>query len=202
MNFNFGVAVSLVSIISAVVAWAKLYSEILGGRRGAMREAYKFANEFLCAVKNDQGMHPYLREKGYQAIAGTRSLGVREVEYLLTIKDSDQAIRDYSFGKKYLEHLPDAGRAQIAFKRKYQDARSRHLIKWFYFVLYAGFVVLVFLPGFIPKELIKGDGNYEALLVINVVFFGYFAGSSLRAGARVARAEELIKNQHQHLSQN
>ena len=42
-----------------------------------------------------------------------------EIEYLVSLERSDRALRDYVLGLPYLEHLPEVGNLEIAFKKKY-----------------------------------------------------------------------------------
>lgn len=62
--------------------------------------------DFLQEVNSNKQLHPFLREKGYQAIAGDKQIGANEIEYLLSLKGPERALRDYVLGRPYLEHLP------------------------------------------------------------------------------------------------
>ena len=68
--------------LSAVATW-KVIIELLRGRQGRLREEYIFAKAFFEHVQSEPNLHPFLKEKGYQAIAGDPTLTAAEIEYLL-----------------------------------------------------------------------------------------------------------------------
>ncbi len=111
-----------------------------------LRDEYKFAKEFMEALHAPDSMHPFLREKGFQAIAGDNQLSADEVEYLLSLQKPDQALRDYVLGKRYLDHLPHMGNLQVKFRAKYEGSWSRNWRKTFYLLAYTLLVFLALSP--------------------------------------------------------
>ncbi len=93
--YKFGMFIPL-----AIVVWMK-YSEFRLARHGRLREEYRFAREFLTDLMSPAGMHPFVRRKGYQAIAGDTRLSAAEIEYLLNLDDGARALKDYVLGRKY-----------------------------------------------------------------------------------------------------
>lgn len=94
MSYSFETMLRLIPILIGLAGAAKVVYEMVGAPRGRQREEYRFAMEFLRAIKEDPLMHPFLRETGYQAVAGTRVLSADEVEYLLSLQRPDRAIRE------------------------------------------------------------------------------------------------------------
>jgi hypothetical protein len=186
------------TLLIGVIGAGKILYDLTLGKRGRMRDEFNFAKAFLDVVKSDPNLHPYLREKGYAAIAGDANLNADQIEYLLTLMKPDRALRYFVLGRPYLDHLPDSGDLQIEFKPKYRTAWSR---KWrlglyfgLYFVLaFAAFSPLVF-SGFLG---IKASG----ILVLTAMSIGTCLPGALlamKSAIRIHRAQELVKNQHKH----
>ncbi|MFD2450707.1 hypothetical protein [Ideonella paludis] len=129
---NFDDLIKLVTLFGGPVATWKVMEELLRGRRSHLREEYKFARDFLKEVDDNPKMHPFLKQKGYQAIAGDTSLSAGEIEYILSLHDSARALKDYVLGKPYLEHLTTATSRQIVFKQRYESPWPRRVRKVFF----------------------------------------------------------------------
>ncbi len=188
----------IVAALGAIGGLGKILYEVLIGKRGRMREEYKFAKEFLDAVERTPNMHPYIREKGYQAISGDHTLSADEVEYLLTLVKPDRALRDYVLGRPYLEHFPHAGNLQIAYKKRYRSNWSRRWRLYLYVTLYFCFALAAFAP-FMLASLTTASGT-EILWanIFSIAIFGPYAWWSIKAGARIYRAKMLVTHQHKH----
>ncbi len=192
----------VVGVLTAVVAAGfgafKTYMDFSQVQRGRLRDEYKFAKDFFLDAKDEGGMHPFLKEKGLQAIAGTTSINPVEIQYLLTLKGAPQAIKNYVFGRKYLQHLEGWGNLQVAYKDKYSSKRYRTALKGWYLFWYGLFVFAAGSPyvfsGYIPG----GAGMSPGLLLLTVVFFSPYAFLALRAGVRISHAEHLVEHQEAH----
>ena len=179
-------------IVGAFGTW-KLIVELLRSRHGYLREEYRFAREFLSNLEENPKMHPFLLQKGYQAIAGDTRHSAAEIEYLLTLQDAPRALKDFTLGRPYLDYLDTAPGAKIALKAKFQGSWQRLWRKGMYLALYVGCYAL----GVSPIYLAKSGQVLPMFALTALVCFpaGYFA---LRAGVRIARAEVLVKNQHRN----
>jgi hypothetical protein len=182
-------------IIGAIGAWKVIY-ELSIGRRGRMREEYKFAKEFLDQVK-DGGMHPFVREKGFQAIAGDARLRGEEVEYLLSLEEPARALKDYVIGRPYLEHV-GGEMVSIRFKGKYQRTWYRKFRLYSSGSLYVVLVLLAFSPLFLSKTMFKEPGQLLTALIVCFVAFVPNAWSALDSSMRIYRAGELVRNQRKY----
>ncbi|KWE70880.1 hypothetical protein WL78_15300 [Burkholderia ubonensis] len=186
------------TFVIGAIGTGKILYEVSVVRRGRMREEYKFAREFLKDRMEDSEMHPFLREKGYRAIAGDERLTADEIEYLLSLKGADRTLKDYSFGRSYLEHLPNIGNLQIQFKKKYKTIWSRRWRKWTYFALYLVLAFLMFSPFLLSKYFFKQPGEMLAATGFCLVVFGPYAWMALGSVVRIQRAEKLVEHQDKH----
>lgn len=190
--------IKVASFVLGLGSAAKVIYEISTGKRSRMRDEYKFAKEFIEALDAPDPMHPFLREKGFQAIAGDNQLSADEVEYLLSLQKPDRALRDYVLGKSYLDHLPHMGNLQVKFRAKYEGSWSRSWRKTSFLIAYALLVFLAFSPLLLSKLLFKSITEVFAALGLTLLVFGPYAWFSLVAATRIYRAEKLVQNQSKH----
>lgn len=186
------------ALLLGAISTLKLSYDWLYGRQSRLRDEYKFANDFLRDIAQNKNMHPYVRQKGYQAIAGDTRLSAGEIKYLLTLHDSASAIRDYVLGRPYLKYYATAQEAQISFHPNYKRRWTRLWRKSWYLVLYFLFFFGAFAPLFLPvfqslpagQELVLFAFSFTLLIPPGFLVF--------LAGVRIARAEVLVENQQKH----
>jgi hypothetical protein len=176
------------------ITTTKLIYEWLIGRHRRLRDEYEFAHDFLQHLKDNPDLHPFLKEKGYQAIAGDTRLSASEIEYLLELQDPSRALSDYVLARPYLHHYRTAETQKLMFAKKYESRWSRNWRKCMYFVLYVGLFTLGYSPAFMSLSP-TDTGLYMAFMLL---LCGPVAILALRAGVRIARAEQLISRQHKH----
>jgi hypothetical protein len=235
MMLKFGQSSSEVSMEFDLSKWASIIFGIFGvfvaafnvfkgnfelsnGKQSQRREEYKFAKEFLEEIKSNPDMHPFAKEKGYKALApdkqpgvGLRDkLGSKEIEYLLSLRNPELALKNYILGRPYLENIFDNevfhnGTPKIAFRKKYKVYWLRGIHKNIHFALYWVLAFLAFAPAFhyllIPiwpelnPELLFKKWNWVTWVLMQLFFligFGYFAWLSLGVVTGINRAEELV----------
>lgn len=195
---NLDLIAKLGALLLGAISTLKLTYDWLYGRQGRLREEYRFANDFLRAVGENSHMHPFVKQKGYQAVAGDTRLSANEIEYLLTLHDSARALGDYVLGRPYLKHFATAKEAQITFHPKYKAHWPRFWRKTWYLGLYLIFFAGAFAPLFLPA--FKSLQPSQALVLFAFTFPLLIPPSflALRAAVRIARAEALVANQHKH----
>ena len=181
--------------LGAIATW-RVVVELIRGRHGSLRDEYRFARDFLQDLKANPGMHPFLKQKGLQAIAGDTSLSTSEVEYILGLRDSPQALKDYVLGRPYLDHLATAGAKQIAFKGNYSKLWSRRWRKALYLLLYTILYLAAVAPLLLLSFKVVQPGQAALAFACSLVVFLPPAFLALRAGVRIARAEELVRSQY------
>lgn len=196
---NWDLIVKLGGLAVAVISAGKLLYDLMLGQAGRLREEYKFAKEFLQEVAQNKDLHPYAKEKGFQAIAGDSNITGIEIEYLLSLQSPVKALRNYVLGKKYLQHLPKAGNLQIAFKEKYQSTWARRWRKIYYLSLYTLFASLSLAPWIFAKFLFEKPDQGWAMILLCPILFAPFAWFCLKDAARIFRAEDLVAEQGRHV---
>jgi hypothetical protein len=195
---NIELLIKIASAVAGTFGIAKILYDILIGKRGDMREEYAFAQKFFAELTANPEMHPFVREKGYQAIASDRTLETVEIEYLLTLKKPDRALKDYVLGRNYLEHLPNIGNLQIAFKDKYKRSWTRYWRKTLYLLLYFALAFLAFAPLFLFKFTSGNIPEMFLALLVCLAFFGPSAWFCVTKAGSIYRAEKLVQHQHKH----
>jgi hypothetical protein len=190
--------VKIGTLCLGLIGAAKIFQELSNGRRSRMREEYKFAREFLGDVVSNRDMHPFLKEKGFQAIAGDNRMSADEIEYLLSLTGPERALRDYVKGMAYLEHLPQSGNLQIKFKKKFESKWSRQWRLWLYVVFYGVFALMAFSPWLLASFSHVSLAKMLSAMALTIPVFLTYAWFSLKAGARIYRAQKLVKDQNRH----
>lgn len=188
----------IIPVLAAVVASAKILYELALGGRGRLREEYRFAHDFMQQLKNEPDMHPFVRDKGYQAIAGDASLSAEEVAYLLSLENPGRALRDYALGRPYLEHLTARGNLRLDFRPEYKSAYARGWRKVLYGGLYFGLASTSFAPLYFSAALGMSAMQSLAVFLAGLPICFWLARTALTAAVRVHRAEKLVKNQARH----
>ena len=196
--------IKFVALIAGIIGIGKIYYEILMGKHTRMRDEYKFAKEFFGDMEANQKLHPFVAEKGYQAISGNKSITLSEMEYLMSLQEPDLALRDYVLGIKYLKHVQAEGNRQIIYNQKrYQKVWYRWILKTLYIVFYFALAFLAMAPLLFPKLLFKDPAKISlGAIVMWVSVSGLYTWASIHALARVVRAEKLVLRQRKYSTEN
>lgn len=183
------------TLLIAAIGSMKLAYDWIVGRHGRLRDEYRFAKEFLHDVASNPDMHPFARQKGYQAIAGDVSLTANEVAYLLDLPDSAILLKDYVLGRPYLRHFSTAAGVRIDYRKGYETRWPRVWRKSLYFGLYAVCFMTAGGPLIFWRAIAApAAGQQFFVFALLPLIFIPLAVMALRAGVRIARAEELVKN--------
>lgn len=188
MEFFIKLIVVSVAILGGGI---KIYHLILE-KKAHLKEEYKFAKEFL-KDENQNDIHPFVLEKGYQVISGSNTVNSKEVSYILSLKNPSQSLRNYVFSKSLIEELKEEG--SLTFKGRYQKEGWRKWFKRLYAVSYLLCALIATSPIFILDESLK---KFLLLLAVMLPTFGLFAWWSIVAYVKIDRAEKLIFNQEKH----
>ncbi|CAK3463188.1 hypothetical protein [Vibrio crassostreae] len=185
------------ALLSAFVVLSKFLYDVASGKLTKLREEYRFAKELLNDIESGS-LHPYVKQKGYQALVGTTNISTEEVEYILTLKDSVQCLNDYVLAREYLERVESRGNTQLHFKSEYQSDNKRlALIIWyvFWYFIFAMFVASPFILNIYYDFTVI---DFLVLVTISASIFAFPAWRSLKRGARISRGQHLVKNQKSH----
>lgn len=177
----------------------KVLHDIFIGNRTNLREEYRFAKEFLDETDKTK-LHPYTLGKGYQAVAGTTAIKASEAEYILSLENPIQCLRDFVLSKQLFERLDTEGDFKLVFKKKYMSDWSRwwrkKLYLFLYFVLAFAAISPMLLSNIFKVELSKSILQ----MLFTLPFFGLYAWLSLKAYGKLSRAEHIHSNQRHHTS--
>lgn len=183
-----GMAAALYPVSKGVASW-------MTGKTSQMREEFRFANEFLSAVSGRNALHPYALVKGYQALAGSTRVTIAEVEYLLSLEDFPNRLKDFVLGYSYVQHLITDGNSEISFRSKFMPKWPRLWRKAIYFLGYIVFAFAALSPFLFAKPLSLSFWVVGSFLALTLPTLGVYAVLSLMAALKLAGAERLVKLQ-------
>ncbi|MDR2297504.1 MAG: hypothetical protein LBE30_04080 [Comamonas sp.] len=188
------VAGSVVAVLGGGFTAIKNAVDLSHLTRTRSREEYKFANEFFTDYRDANAMHPFSKEKGLQAIAGSTELSAEEIEYLVSLKGSPKALRNFVGGRRHLLPMATEGEARFKFKGLRRFWQVRFAIKSWYFIWYTVFCAIALAPLLLHITLKTASIQWE-MLVLALFTFGPVAILTLRNGVRVSQAEQLVENE-------
>lgn len=183
-------------LAAALGIWKFIY-EVRINKKSQLRDEYKFSKEFFETVKNNE-LHPFSLEKGYQAIAGSKVLKANEVEYILSLENPVQCLKDYVCSRSMMNKLETEGNLRLSFKDKYKKSWSRTWRKWFYLLLYLVSATIAMSPLLFSKYLVNEDASILEQLLITFPFGVCYAWISVSAYKKIQCGEALINNQKSH----
>lgn len=162
------------------------------------KDDYRFAKEFLFDLGENTSMHPFVREKGYLAIAGKSHLNAEEVSYLLTLNEPSKALSNYRLAKGIV--FFDSGKLihKITFKKRYKSDFFRLLAKSYHVVKYGVFFFLSILPLYSHSFRVWAG---DALMLYALLFSPMFMVMAIRSiieKEKIISAEYIVKNQEPH----
>jgi hypothetical protein len=190
---DFFIAFAPVAI--GVIGLLPLLKKMIIRSNESLRAEYIFAKEFLTDIENIPKMHPFTKEKGYQALANNQKIHSEEAEFLLTLTNPVNTLRNFILGREYLELANDSGNKYICFSSKYKLTSSRKWHKLKYTFFYFLFVSLASTPIFISIWIPMNSIQFGIFILVTLSIFCSFAWLSLRKVAYMQNAEALISTQ-------
>jgi len=191
------ILIKLVVATVGIVSAGKIIYEFISGSKSKLREEYKFAKEFINDL-NKSNIHPFVIEKGYQAIAGTTTVNSEEIAYILSLENPVKCLKDYVLSKKYLDHLETNGNLKISFSKKYKSKYSRNWRKLFYLGTYFVSAFIALSPLILTRIYEFNLNQFMLLSVFLMPVFSLLAFDSLRSFTKIYRSEKLEENQKSH----
>ena len=185
------------AIISAFILTSKFLLDLASGKSAKLKDDYRFSKEFLTDVESGI-LHQYSIEKGYQAIAGTDDVSMKEVEYILTLENSSKCLKDYILAKDYLQKIEPNGALKLQFKLKFSSNYSRLWRKGLFGFMYFVLSFIAFSPLFFDMFLGITKLQSFIILMVTIPTFGFPAWLSLKVYARIKRGEQLVENQSKY----
>ena len=193
---NIEIILKSVGAFVGIIGAGRIIYEILNGHKSKLREEYIFAKSFIQDLA-DKEMHPFLREKGFQALAGTTEVNAEDVDYILTLENPAQSLSDYVFSRQYLGTIRKTGKYKIDFSLKYESNWSRSWRKIVYLVLYVFYAALAISPFLLAKPMHASAVQMFTYSLFTIPLLGFLAIDSLKSFTKIYRSELLVKNQLQ-----
>lgn len=190
------VVIRFVPVFVGIATIGKIIYDMMYATKAKLRDEYKFAKEFL-DEENLKKVHPFARDKGYQAIAGCTDITSKEIAYLLSLSNPIQRLNDYKMSRRFFKNDQPSGDFALIYKNRYKSNVYRWLLKAFYMLLYIALALVATSPYLYP-EYFGQHGIFT--LMITLPLFGYLAIQSLYSGLRVICAERLMKKMDYHSS--
>ncbi|MDW1754047.1 hypothetical protein R7D64_14075 [Vibrio sp. Vb2535] len=188
------ILVKVVPIIVGIFGIGRVIYELISGVKDKLREEYKFAKEFLDNSNIDK-LHPFTREKGYQAIAGSSQVTQKEIEFILSLSNPVQRLKDFKNSRQLFENMEANGDFKLVYKKRYQFNTYRNVIKGWYLLCY-GILAFMAASPFIFPEWFGQQGMLA--LVITIPSFGFYSVLSLISYGKLKAAERLIDHVKHH----
>lgn len=184
----------VLGIIGAIFAYLRHSST----SQSALREQYHFAKEAMADLALDKNMHPFLKEKALQAIAGSRAVSMEEMEYILSLEGSSIRLNEFVKAKQMLLRFdsssPPSNQA-FDFLKKYKAKSFRTFLKFLYISGYCIFAFIAFSPLLFGSLLNIEPVNIGFLFLFTFGAFGFYASLSVNAFVKIQRAESLVSKQ-------
>ena len=162
MEIKYFTLFAAASVFAIWVAWRYCHESSETADR--MREQYRFAKAY---------------------INGT--LSSYDVTYVMNLNNSARAANRLILGRKYLHLVRSGDTSRMEFRAKYASSRSRRLRKYFFFFLYAAFVLV---EASEIGDLLFNPYSWEEIGKISIIAFETAsAWISLKAARQIYRAE-------------
>jgi hypothetical protein len=184
--------------IAAVIGGARVIYEFTLGTHSRLRDEYRFAKEFLhdlCETDTSKKLQPLAIERGYYALAGTRTIPAQDIAYLIELRDPDKRLKDYVLSRVYVEF--DSASHRIRYRKKYRHSLSRLWRKGCWLLTYLTASVLAMSPLLIAGPLQAG-AQFMLWSLVTIPLFGLAAGHALRNFFAIGRGEALVNEQQKH----
>lgn len=185
----------IIMAIGVMIGAARIINEFSTGSKLKLREEYRFAKDFLSDVAEPNKLHHLAVERGYYALAGTSSIKVSDIAYLISLQNPDKSLKDYALSRRYVEFNEQLHR--VIFRSKFKNKFSRLWRKAIHFTAYVMFAGLALSPLMLAGPYNLGL-KFMLLALATIPSFGFFAFDSLRSFIKIQRAEALVKEQAKH----
>ncbi|MGY3852756.1 hypothetical protein [Aeromonas veronii] len=186
------------SFLIALLGVAPIIRKWLLDLDSKRKDDYRFAREFFSDLDKNPSMHPFVREKGYLAIAGKSHVNEGEVSYILSLKEPSKALGNYKLAKGIVWFDSEKSLVKISYKKWYKYKFVRIVAKAYHIIKYGVFFFLAILPLYSNsfREWI-GDA-----LILYVFLFSpicmFIAVRSIIEKEKIVSAEYIVKNQESH----
>lgn len=182
--------------VALILGILKVIYEVWTYLQNRLHQNYKLAKEIFDDIHNNPSMHPYVLERGYQALAKSKNIKIPEAQYLTSLVNPNSSLTNYIKAKSYLLFSPDKDK-KVEFQKKHESKLLRRIRKAFHMSLYWIFGFIAIFPIFFLGVLVPNKELWTSALVIGtfLINFGALSLFSLDEYFIIRRAEELVENQ-------
>ncbi len=184
-----------ISIVFAAFTAILAYLKFTDSSRSSLREQYKFAKEVMKDLKEEQDIHPFLKEKGLQAIAGSKDIAAEEIDYILSLRSPSSRLTEFMKAQKLLTLFGNEGYRKFCFKGRYNKKTYRFVLKIFYGCIYFLSVFAAFYPIVFANSLNIEPFKLALTILIVFIIFVFYAIVAANAFLKITLAENLVSKQ-------
>ncbi|MGI2933594.1 hypothetical protein [Vibrio fluvialis] len=188
--------VKIIPMFVGILGAGRVIYDLISGVKVKLREEYKFAKDFL-EQSDINNLHPFTKEKGYQAIAGSAQVTQKEIEYILSLSNPVQRLKDFKNSRQLFKKMETNGTFKLVYKKRYQSNSYRNVIKGWYLLCYVALAFLAASPYLFPEWF--GEQGMISL-IITIPSFGFYSVMSLISYGKIKAAERLTENLEYHSS--
>ena len=185
----------LLSPVGVIAGVAKIIYEHSSSSKHKLRDDYRFAKDFLKDMEHPDGLHHLAVQRGYYALAGTTSINVTDIAYLISLENPDKSLKDYALARNYVEFNAKLNR--VVYRPKVKSKFSRRWRQTAHFSAYFIFAYLSISPLILPSYYNLGS-HFMWLAIATFPVFGFFAFQTLRSFIRIQRGEALVNEHKKH----
>jgi hypothetical protein len=192
------IGISFVTVTGGLFALPKILYENSTLRKSQRREEYEFSKKFISEVFEDQickkpKVHPFIVEKGYQAISG-EMLGYNEIMTLLNFPNPLLALKKFFRSQELLILTKDG---LFEYIKKYNSTGKRWFYRKLYSTAYFVLAMVAILPFTFKKQLGIELESTESIIKYSlfVVAILFWAISQLLKYINMEFAEYIIEEQ-------
>lgn len=182
-------------IISFIASWI-LIAKFNFSSKEDLRKKYDFAKNLLTEIEDEE--HPYVKELGYQALAGSKVIKTNEIEHLLSLPDPGQCLRDFISSKDFFENLENDKKFKLIFKKSYKSKKCRNIKKLILMFLYYLSFLLIFSPLILSRFYSQELTETIIQSILFFPIFSFLAGFSLISYGKYIAANRLYNTQQTH----
>lgn len=189
----------IIGVFASIIALHKGVLDNSIGKRSQHKEEYELSKKFIAELftddqtENKKEPHPFIIEKGYQAISGER-LSHKEIKALLHFPCPSRALKAFYRAGDFIELNKDES---FEYIKKYQSKKSRKRYKIWYYCAYFFYAIIAIFPLVFTVLFRINITDLESIIkfVIFIGMFVFLAISQLWQSVKMEFADYIIEEQ-------
>lgn len=183
-------------VIVGIFTIGKTIYDMMYSTKAKLRDEYKFAKDFL-DEQNLKKIHPFAKDKGYQAIAGCTDITPKEIEYLLSLSNPVCRLDDYKSSHRLFDKVGEGEEFRLVYKKRFRSKVYRTTIFCWYLILYFVLAFISTAPFLFPEWF---GHNGMIMLFVTIPSIAPLAIYAVVAAANIKSAERLMTGVGYHTS--